>query len=399
LSPSQKKLMLLVALPVTGALILAGVWFALPEPPAPPPTPNQAPEPEPPQPDPGTNEPEVIHPIERPDPEPVPNAPRNPEVAEAMRVEAFEGLKRIRSRLELKYKYADYQHDTAWTVEGVVRRPERLNGEYFEFADFKLSFPVPEEANVELSVATAKGVELPDGPLALRVNLGTGESEETGEVFARDHNGRVLLLDKHYAEATDVIMSVMHEWISIQNLPEGEPRGRMLEYLEDRLEWRLDNFERGDLVLGKKLSNGRLEFSLRTYHGHELSWPAVVYYDPGTENFELVDVQSPRWMPVPDDADRLKSNIRWDLRWSCEQVFHDDEYEPVVPDSVSTDILDTDVYVESRSEPSDWTVELVPGDSPKVIVELHSSFGRPLPFGKLRFVYDSEHDEGSFESP
>lgn len=394
-SPST-RLVILIALPATGLLILGVVWWMLPSPRPPAPTPQPAPEPGM-ETDP--HSPDIVE--HDPAPPPATNAPDSAVVAEAMKTEAFSSMKRIRSRLELKYKYADYKHDSAWTVKSVMRRPERLDGEYFLGMDFKLQFDDPEEPVVTLSAATAQGINLPDGPLTLTVDLSSGKSTEAGELYARDRNGRLLLSDEHYDEGSSVLMSALYHWVTLQRLGESDDERRSDENdrFERNLGYGLEEFDRDDLVVGKTLPNGKIEFSLRTLKGQPMSWPCVLYVDQTNMSVEIAEAPSTAWMPVPSDAEWLKRYLSWRISNHCKDLLSSDSDTESLLTTPSPDALPIYVLETSESLPSDWTIDLERGETTKLVFQLHSSFGRALPFGKLRYVYDVKANSGEFETP
>ncbi|MCA8916763.1 MAG: hypothetical protein KDB90_15325 [Planctomycetes bacterium] len=383
----SKKLPLLIAL--LAVLVIGGVgaFFLLPEepppqpkPPAPIPQANEPGHQNPPDTDPLTADPNA-----RPRPKPKPGAPDRVDVAQAMANEVRDGLDAIRARLELKFKYAEYQLDRSWTLELIMRKLERLDGEYFLGTDYTLALPQGDEPVAEISCVTIKGAELPDGPVRLTVNLRTGESTTTGRIFARDKAGRVLLADAAYAQATRILQNAVLNHANMQaDIGDG-----ILAPLENTLRaWRVDPFIDSDFkaaeVAGRSLT---IEFACRTVQGEELSEPAVITVDYGARSVVLSRVSAPTWMPMPSNREKFKDDCRWSLRAMTTQLARQ------LADGKSAEEVRVGgvnslhwVLTSLGVLPFELKVEISADTPQTVAVEVSTNFGRPLPFKRLRYV-------------
>ncbi|MCB9894150.1 MAG: hypothetical protein H6839_06870 [Planctomycetes bacterium] len=393
-----KSLKLPVLIALVAVLVLAGVgaFFLLPDDPPPQPRPP-VPLPESNDPDPGhppDTDPLTADPNARPRPKPKPGAPDRVDIAQAMENEVREVLDQIRARLELKFKYAEYQLDPTWTLEQIMRRLERLDGEYFKGTDYALELKNGDEPTAEISCVSINGLQLADGPLRMTLNLRTGKSEMSGRIVARDTSGRVLLPNSAYAQLTNIIESAALSHAGMQRNAES---GKLASFENVMSPWRPDPFVLSDFtagpVAGRELT---AEFACRTIQGEELAEPAVMTVDYATKKITISPASAPAWMPVPKDREQFKEDCRWALRAIAMRLARDMKNrgasEPDLSKVESVDWFFSSIGVL----PFELRVDAAPDAPGNVGVEISTNFGRPLPFKRLRYVAQLDGGQGDY---
>lgn len=388
------KLPLLLAVPVMLVLAAVAVFLLLPDQPPPPPTPDPAPldnsgvaKP----PDDGEDPlPAEIDP--RPRPKPNNGAPESGSVADAMLAEAWGAMEDIRSRLELKYKYAKYKLDRTLTLETVLRRLSRLDGDYFKGTDYALSYPESEEDLVQIECLTIEGRDLPDGPLTMTVEMRTGESTTEGTIFARNAEGYVVLGDSAYRALTVIMRESILDHFNVQNgYTEGLADLVALTPNEVPEPFSTDDF--------KASSSGAMGYRLScaTVDGEGLAQPVVVTADYDVNTISITSIPSDDWMRPPDDRERLKNRIDWLLQDMARNALNQLERE-IKAEDIRIYTLGASWWYFRWAElsPFDVKLEITPGDSPKVTLTVATSFGKPLPFKPVRFVAIDAESKGSY---
>ena len=383
---TSAKLPILIALPALIVMGVVAVFLLQPDPPPPPKPaplddlPGSEPHHRPPDADPLKPDPNA-----RPRPEPRPGAPSTAELASDMSSEAWDGLESIRSRLELKFKYAEYTLDRTWTLETVMRKLERLDGKHFAGTDYSLTYPEGTEPMAEIVCATIQGQELPDGPLKLSVNIRTGESEKTGHILARDVNGFVLLGLASYQQITECLTTA----VVSHALAQRETEPGTLASLDNRIEtWQAPDFAPADFsavqVQPKPLC---VEFACRSFHGEELAEPAVIQIDYATQSVQISRVSAATWLPLPSDREQYKDRCRWALRSLAYQAVNR-LASGTAPTEISQQSLNMENWAVRYSGvlPFEFAIEITESDPRKAIVSIATHFGRPLPFKRLRYV-------------
>jgi hypothetical protein len=383
------KLPLLLAAPVLLVLGVAAVFLLQPDPPP-------RPQPNPPEPLPGNDAPRpdddgdpLIDPDPRPRPKPVPGAPTEVAVAEAMRAEIDRAFGEVRARLELKFKGAGYALDRGWTLEQVVRRLDKLTGKYFDAADYTLTYPEADDALAEIICATMQGRGLADGPLSMRVNLRTGETTRAGVVLARNSDGYVLLNEHQYREISDVLRRAAVAHILDQTQAASGLAGFM------NMEARGD-FDATDFSAKAAKSGLGAEFACRSVHGAQLAEPAVISVDYLARTIKASKANSAGWMYFDDDRERLKRRCDWFLP----------EVASYVLEQAAAKVPVGEVRLEAAQD-SNWgwryssftpfDVTIVEYTEARVVLEIAGSFGRPLPFTRLRYVAEPATRKYKFE--
>jgi hypothetical protein len=393
--PRSAKLPLLIALPV---LLVIGVVavFLIPNDPPPqpqPPAPIFANE----EPGPGGDDgdPLVTDPNPRPRPNPKPGSPTEVAVAKAMEDEIDAAMEAIRARLELKFKYAEYVVDRTWTLEQVVRRVDTLNGKYFNATDYTLGFPEGENPVAIITCATIQGDALPDGALSMTVNLRTGKSSREGRVLARTTDGYVLLGDAEYRYISEVLREAAQSHVIAQAGTASGLAGLDTSFgVPAEAAFEAADFTAG-AVKGAPLS---AEFACRSIRGEPLAEPAVVTINYATRTATLSAVRSSSWMEAPDNRDQFMRDCRWMMREVASGALQE----------MAEGIPATELTPEEACNQT-WTwnyVAFLPfdvkltfdKDNPqRVVLEVATCFGRPLPFAAVRYVADSSTGTYAFE--
>lgn len=386
---------LLIAVPALLVLGVAAVLLTGQDPPPPPrppaanlPEPDQRPDPEP--------DSAPLQPDSDPPPPPRRGGPSSVAEAEEMAGEVWGALELIRSRLELRYKGADYQLDRGWTIEYLVRRLERLDGKHFRGSDFTLDFPEGEEPVAEIACVTRDGEALADGELKMVVDLRTGRTTKSGRVLARDPDGLILLGEREYT----VLDSLLREAVYRHARKQLRRTDGALEPLEELFDsGPVEPFAAGDCA-AISLPDKPLvvEFACRTLHGEQLAEPAVITLDYAAQSATISRAGARSWMPLPRDRGELKDDCFWYLRILAggirnalengtprEQIRLEqfDEYPWAIR---SAGILPFDVTLQI-SEQAPWVVTL----------EVATHFGRPLPFSPLKYVTSGDGRRDGWE--
>jgi hypothetical protein len=378
---------LLIALPVLLALATGAVLMLQPDPappPSPPPIENAPPE----LPD---NTPEQPLEPERPiSPSPPHGGPTSAAVADAMRAEARAALEAIRARLELKYKYADYSLDRSLTVESLMRKLERLDGEHFRGTDFHLTFG--EEVTAVIECRTAAGNELPDGVLSMRVDLRTGLSDLSGTIFARTHDGRLLPGAEDYRALSEFFSSCVLRHYSTQA---GLENGIAPVNLPRRPDWLTEE----DVRVTTDPEHRRYSLRIETLKGTALAEPLQVAVDYAAGTIEATEAASEEWLRGPEDREDFKSSIRWALYWTAMRASQL-VMQGAEPASIRASSLGTSYWYFRRYgfTPFDVrvTIDATDAQAPAVTLEIATSYGRPLSFNPVRFVLRHGDKEGEF---
>ena len=393
---NSTKLPILLALPVLVLLGVAAVCLLGPDDPEPP---------KPPGPEPIINEPSTeppgndgkdpldVDPSTIKHPVPRPGAPESVEVAQAMYAEAFEHMRAVRARLELKYKYADYQVDRGWTLESVMRHLEKLDGEYFLRGDFKLSFPEGEEPEVLIECATQKGAELPDGKLSLSVNLRTGESVEQGTILARNPQGGVLL----NADDTERMRYLLLRSAVNHMLLQLQVKDDSLAPTEDLIDSRWSHFEESDFSVTAR--GKTVTLACRTIKGEPLAEPCVIGIDYAGRRVSLSSMPSHPWPSGPDSVEAVTESGEWYLRQFAESaatLVNTEGHDETVTFAELN--MSSWYFVQMGICPFDMTIKVEKGDKVKVTIEIHSSWGRPLPCKYVRLVAHPAQNDYAYES-
>ncbi|MCA8913698.1 MAG: hypothetical protein KDB82_18585 [Planctomycetes bacterium] len=392
---SSTKLPILLALPVLALLGVAAVFLLGPDDPDPPKPPGPQPELNEPETPPGNDgeDPLKVDPSTIKRPTPKPGAPESIDVAEAMYAEAFEHMRAVRARLELKYKYADYQLDRAWTLETVMRHLEKLDGEYFQRGDFRLSFPEGDEPEVLIECVTQKGAELPDGTLSLAVNLRTGKSAEQGVLYARNRQGGVLL----NADDTWRVRNLLQRCAIAHILAQLKHEGEGVAPTDDLINSTWEHFEHDDFSITTR--GQAVAFACRSIMGEPLAEPCVIDVDYARKRVSLSSMPSNPWPPGPESAESLQDSAEWYLRSIAESASalvkkegHGEE--------VSLDELEVSPWYFTQMGvcPFDLTIRVKKGERVTVTLEIRSSWGRPLRCKYVRLIACPDQDDYRFES-
>lgn len=383
-----------MALPVLLVLGTVAVFLLLPDPPAPLPSPIPQPL------DNGGTTPWVddgddplpADPDLRPRPRPNNGAPDDASVADAMLEEAWSAMGDIRSRLELKYKYAEYTLDRSVTLAALMRKLERLDGKYFRGTDYALHYPEGSVDTVRIECVATNGRALPDGALAMIVDMRTGETQVEGTVFARNAEGYVLLGDEAYRELSRVFReSVLAHYNLQQN--EVETLVAVTRLVPEDIP---EPFQPDDFKATAVGSMG-YRLSCSTVRGEPLAKPVGISADYTANTISVTGVASDDWMRPPDDRERLKNRIDGLL----------DEMAHMALDQLKagTKVDQLRIYLLGGSwwyfrwaelSPFDVKLAVIDGESPKVTLTVETAFGRSLPFKAVRFVATSAESEGSY---
>lgn len=390
--PSGTKLPILLAIPVLVVFGVAAVWMLGPDDPDPPRPPGPPPEMNDPlsrPPDNTGTDPLTVDPGSIKRPTPGSGSPDSVEMADAMLNEAWNAMRSIRARLELKFKYAEYELDRGWTIGTVMRHPERLDGEHFKADDFVLSFPEGEEMIALVECSTAKGIRLPDGALSMRLNLQNGECEEGGTIYARNASGEVLLADEHYRWMSTMLQSAAVRHMLSHFQPDGEASSELFEYIREP-------FERTDL---SSSSTGEIaSFACRSVRGEPLAYPGVISIDYASEKITLSSVPSRDWMPLPKSAEDFSENYEWYMRWMAKRAIEIVRQEGHSREVTRQEFQYVEWYFTSSGVcPLDLNMIISKDDPLVVTLELRSSWGRQLPFKPVRYVAEPDKNRYGFE--
>jgi hypothetical protein len=393
--PRSAKLPLLIALPVLLALGVAAV-FLIPTDPAPrpiPPTPGFAND------DPGPTgngtDPLIADPNPRPRPNPRPSAPSDVAVAEAIEDEADAAMDAVRSRLELKFKHAEYKLDRTWTLEQVMRRLDALSGTHFTAADFALSFPDGTDPIAVITCATIQGHEMPDGPLKMTVDLRTGKSTREGRVLARNADGYVLLGDAEYRLVSEVLREAVQAHVILQaDTDSGLASLETPFQVPQNAVFAATDFT-ANPVKGEPLSAA---FACHTLRGEPLAEPAVVTINYKTRTATLSAAKSPGWMELPGDRDQLMRRTRWMLREVASRAL-EKVAEGVPAAELTAEKAHNEAWIWSHAVvlPFDVTLKFDKEQPQRMILEIATCFGRQLPYPAVRYVADSSTGTFAFE--
>jgi len=384
------RLPILIALPVLLILGAVAVVLLLPDPPTPPPAPDPRPldnTTEIPPAD-GGDDPLEYKPDPRPQPRPDHGAPDSAAKAEAMLEEAWGAMEEIRSRLELKYKYADYTLDRTLTLETVMRKLSRLDGAYFVGNDYALAFPEAEGDLVRIECATISGRDLPDGPLSMSVDMRTGETKRDGKLFARDANGHVLLSDTDCRTLTELLREPVLTHFAHQRALTGElaPVTNLLPEAPPS-PFSADDF--------KAIAVGAMGYRLSCHSvgGQTLATPIDITGDYATNSISVTSLPSRQWMPPPDDRESFKRRIQG--------LLDDVSRMAITQLENGTKVEDLRVYLLGGSwwyyryadfSPFDIKLEVTDLEARKITITVAGSYGSPLPFKAVRFISDGSGD-------
>ncbi|MEZ5990732.1 MAG: hypothetical protein R3E76_00060 [Planctomycetota bacterium] len=388
------KLPILLGIPLLALLGVAAFLLFDPSEPEPPTPPN-----------PGLNEPEFEPPLgnTEPDPlvvdpntilrpEPRPGAPESVELADAILEEAWTAMRQIRARLELKYKYADYTLDRTWTIAGVMRRPEKLNGTYFGIEDFSVVFPKGDDPFAEITCLSRKGQKLPDGNLIMTLNLRNGECTEAGTIYARSAGGGVLLPDDHYRVLTNVLQRAAISHM----IRHSKQITSKADTIEELTSIRYQRFSVQDFHLED--SGDSVKLSCRSIQGQPLEYPCEIAIDYDSRRIVVSEVPSREWMPLPTGRQDFEDSGDWYLRQMVEQV---SQLIGQAGHSRQVTLKELSVndwfFVSCNACPMDLTISVSAADPLVVTLEFKTSWGRPLPFKTVRFVGEPGKDRYGFE--
>lgn len=382
------NLPLLLGVPVLALLGVAAVILL---------GPHNAPTPHAPAPNVSESDPPATHPprelppphIDQPPPQPEhPHAgtPDNVADADAMLEEARAAMRRIRGRLELKYKYAGYELDRNWTLDKILRHPERLNGKYFEVGDFALSFD-PGKPLVVIGCKTHKGEALPDGELSLSVDLSNGRSTEQGSLFAHVANG-VLLPDDARKEAVRILQRAVVTHMRASSKTADGVAGKGL----DRSEADGTSFSPDDFTC--TISGKTAAFACRTIKGRKLARPLVVTVDYAARNVKL----SGPWMRMKSTRDSFIQYGDYYLHLLAVQIAEIAKRKDH-PRAVRLGELNLDDWFFNALGicPFDLKIEIGKDDPLRVTLSVATYFGQPLPFKELRYVAVPDQKHYGFE--
>jgi hypothetical protein len=387
--PRSAKLPLLIALPVLLAIGVAVVFLIPNDPP---------PQPQPPEPLLSNDEPApivdkdnpLVGPDPRPRPRPKPGAPSEVAVAKAMEGEAGAAMEAIRSRLELKFKYAEYKLDRSWTLEQVMRRPDALSGTHFAATDYSLSFPDGEDPQAVITCATIQGRELPDGALTLTLNLRTGDAKRQGRILARNAAGYVLLGDSEYREISEALRAAVLDHVLRQDgVASGLAEFKAVSSPPDSM------FVSTDFTIaGVKEAALAVDFTCHSIGSEELAHPAVISIDYATRTVKLSASNSPDWIAPPRDRERFTRRSHYLFMSVSDgivaRIINGGDLDEIRPEGAHRSH-----WSWAYSEVMPFDVKIVEGTANRVVLEVATSFGRPLPFAKVRYV--AEPGAGKFE--
>lgn len=391
---SSVKLPLMIAAPVL--LVIGGVaaFFLLPDPPAPPPQP--APQPldntgneRPPD---NGEDPLPVEIDPRPRPEPNNGAPDSAALADAMLEEAWGAMENIRSRLELKYKYAEYTLDRELTLEAVMRKLSRLDGTHFKGADYALSFPPGEGDLVRIECRTIETRPLPDGPLVMTVDMRTGETSKEGTIFARNTEGYVLLGDPAYRALTEIFQYAVNDHFSVQQeTPEGLADVELL--MPDEPE---APFKAGDFKVSKVGEMG-FRISCSSVSGEAIASPVSLTGDYESNTISVSTAASEDWMRPPTNREEVKDRLDYVLRTMARAVFQQMDAGKKPAELRVYRLNAYYWYLRwAQISPFDIRFEVTEGETRKVTFTVATSFGKALPFKPVRYVATSGDERGEY---
>lgn len=382
------KLPLFMAVPVILGLCFAVYFLLPPDTPAPPTS----------EPLPLDNSPAALPPDNEPSPLPVDvdtgpptrtgfQSPRDPEVAAAMSEEAWLALGEIRSRLELKYKYADYVLDRNLTLDSVMRRPDRLKGNYFRPDDYELRFPAGDADLASIECRRVQGDELPDGPLRMVVDLRTGETKQEGSILARDAAGRVLLGADEYTVLWELMRSaILTHFRQQQNMENELSKGSVLPdempnpFTAEDLSFKPD----GDL---------RYILGCETLRGIPLAQPIRVVGDYSANTLSVTHVDSPEWNPLPTDRTEFEDRVEGLLE-DIHRMVRIHLSAERKPEELRVYMLGGSwwYYRWAGITPFDVKIDVSSEDPRKITLRVATAFGRALPFEPVQYIAEAEPD-------
>ena len=385
---------LMIAVPVLLVMAVVAVYFLLPEPPAPPPSPPPAPlenTPATPQPDDG-EDPLKTQLDPRPRPRPNNGAPNSAAVATAMLDEAWGTMESVRSRLELKYKYAEYKLDRSLTLETLMRRLSRMDGEYFKGSDYNLNFPAREGDFARIECATIDGRDLPDGSLVMSVNLRTGETKAEGTIFARNRDGYVLLGDSEYRELSSVFReAVLDHYNEQQGSIETDMRLDSLLPADPPEPFVSEDF--------RAVSSGSMGYKLAcvTINGEALATPVNVTVDYESNTISSSNCESKDWLSPPDSRERLKDRLENVLRDVARSALRQLEEGKSSTELRMYRLNGYYWYFRwAGISPFDVSLDVAESESRTVTLTIATSYGKTLPFESVRYVAKAGDKAGAY---
>jgi len=387
------KLPLLLALPVLIVIGIVGFALQPDDPPA-----NHGPEPEPildcggPHLPPDNRGGPITDPDPRPRPDAKPGAPTSAAEAAALELEAWASIEAIRARLELKYKYAEYQLDRGWTLEVVMRKLDALNTTNFAAADYTLTFPEGAEPGAVISCASRKGHKLADGALTMTVDLRTGRSVKDGRILARTADGYVLLGEGEYALMCELIRSAAAAHVVRQ-----AASGEALAPVEGLIA-QAGSFFAADFSAGASEASAlAIEIACRTFRGEPLAEPGVLTLDYKARSASLSRVSAKSWFPVPE-REELENVLRWRLRsiarWALTQVEGGKAAVDLRPEGGEQNAW---LWQHMNLLPFDIQIVVDAAKPKRVELRIGTVYGQKLPFGRLTYVMDQEANTSGFE--
>lgn len=373
--------LLVLVLPVFIIVVAGTVYALLPDSPPAPPLPNTGLLPDP-EPLPPTGDPDKpLQPlVPAPKGQRRTGAPASLVEADAILAEVNEKLTSVRSRLELKFKVNEYQHDPAWDLQSVMRRLSTMDGTHFRAADYALGFPAPAEPVVEIACNTRQGAALPDGPIKMVVNLKTGESEIVGNLYARDQYDRIYLSAGDLDYAAETVLTRFNADFVVRT-------GGTDDSSYYRPWRRRSSLTDADFVVSV-LSEQPLvvEYACRAGGGSELAEPVVLRFDYSTWRMTCSNVASEKWHPKLEDRDEFKDDNQWRLSHLTELAQRFGQSGKPVSERRLGE-MGCSSWAVGGSGYSACDIRVSATDR-KIRVSIATSMGRPLPFAQLVYERD-----------
>lgn len=390
LKQASVKFPLLLAVPVLLVIGVVAVIMLQPEPPPQPKPPEPLPLNDGPGPSADGGDP-LIDPDPRPRPQPKPGAPTEITVAQAMEAEVDRAFEEVRARLELKFKGAEYVLDRTWTLEQVVRRTDKLIGTHFDATDYTLTFPQSDDALAEITCATVKGLALPDGPLVMRVNVRTGETSRTGRILARNAAGYVLIGETEYRLITDVLRGAVSEHLMRQRHVESGLAEFTPVELRSESAMAVEDFT----ATPSKTGLG-VVFACRTIQKAELAEPAVIVVDYGLRSVKISEVDNVGWMQFDLDREQFTRRSDWLLRNVTTYVTQQAANGAAI-ENIRVELADNNEWRWHYSSLTPFDIKIAECSPERVVLEISTHYGRPLPFAKVRYVAEPAAGTYKFE--
>jgi hypothetical protein len=138
------------------------------------------------------------------------------------------------------------------------------------------------------------------------------------------------------------------------------------------------------------------EFACRTLHGEKLAEPAVITIDYTAGTAKISQVSAASWMPLPDDRKRYQDRCEWYLNALARHAL-----KLVADGKPASDAMKWQNISWMLSStgllPFDLKISVTDDTPRKAVIEIGSSFGRALPFRRLRYVTQEGAQKGAFQ--